>query len=245
MSNILKSDLDKLESFQELLQYKFNNLNLLRQALTTPSRGNELGTSNYEILETIGDAVLRLILSLKLFEEHYQEPGELTKSKQMLENDATLAEIASNYFALGEYIIKSEHQNIENTGILADILEALCGAVFLDSSRELKTVETIVINRFYHDWQDIVRNTRIFSKNKLLEHLQALFKFNPIIETVSEKKGTDHDPTWQVSNPRILSPEHHILIELPESLRSGLFKTKKEAEQDLYEKILKYLKKNS
>jgi len=79
----------RIEKFQDFIKYKFKNQNLLLQALTTPMYGNEQGIPNYDILETLGDAVIKLIFSLKLYNSGIRDPDQLTKMKQCLENNKT------------------------------------------------------------------------------------------------------------------------------------------------------------
>ncbi len=193
-------------------------------------------------METLGDAVLKLILSLKLYEEREKTPGMLTQKKQMIENDETLSQIARDYFDLEKYIFKDENQRIENTNILADVLEALCAAVFLDSQKDLNVVETVIIDKFYENLEEIIQDSSIFSKNRLLEHLQGIFKITPIIRAKFKIVGLDHDPNWSAKAPKIYSLNNKILMKLPEDLKSEVFKSKKEAERDLYIKIYNYLK---
>jgi len=73
---------DKLKQFQEYIRYQFKNPKLLLQALTTPQYGNENNMSHYEILENLGDSVIKLIFSMKLYNEGEDDPGNLTKTKQ-------------------------------------------------------------------------------------------------------------------------------------------------------------------
>ena len=90
-----------LNDFQKLINYNFINVNLLEQALTTPQYGNEMGgLPNYQVLETLGDAVIKLIFSTKIFEEGINSPGEFTRKKANFENDETLNRIAKKYFNL-------------------------------------------------------------------------------------------------------------------------------------------------
>ena len=232
-----------LKDFQRAIEYEFNDISLLRQALTTPSRGHKSGESSYEILETLGDVVLKLVLSLKLYEEREKTPGLLTQKKQMIENDATLNYIAEKYFDLDKYVLKDDKQEIKNTNILADVFEALCAAIFLDSKKNLTVVERIIINPFYEDLDKITQNSLIFSKNELLEYLQATFKTTPDIRAKFKKVGQDHDPKWSARAPVIYGLNKEPLINLPKELKSGAFKSKKEAEKDLYKKIYDYIKK--
>ena len=145
MKNDQKENLDKL---QEFIDYKCKNEDLLKQALTTPLLGNKIGTSHYEILETLGDAVIKTILISKKIEENASnlDPEIITKTKQAIENNETLAKIAEHYFNLKKYVFLEENQDLENKErkILADVLEAMCGALYLDG-KNLKNVEAKII----------------------------------------------------------------------------------------------------
>ena len=238
-----KIENNKLKEFQEFVDYKFKNENLLIQALTTISFGNEIGRPNYDILETLGDAVIKLIFSLKIYNENNSNPGELTQKKQLLENDEILSLIARNYFNLDTYIFKRKNENLEESTILADVLEALCGALYLDSGKNLNLVENKIIDRFYKDRDSIIRNSPIFSKNELLEFLQKKYHTTPNIIPEFENLGSDHKPQWIAKNPKIYNLPKGL--NLPKDLKSIASKSKQKAEMDLYKKILHYLKKSN
>ena len=235
---------EKLKKFQEFLEYKFKNEDLLRNALTTPQIGKILNIPDYKVLELLGDAVIKLIFISKKLKEGINDPGEITITKQCLENDETLSKISNDYFDLKKFVLKSEKQVITGTRILADVFEAICGAMFLDSASNLDIVEEKIINRFYDDWDSIIKETSILNKSKLLEHIQHIHRITPVIITEFINKGSDHDPKWIAKNPKILDHKNKILIPLEADLRSEELKSKKEAEQDLYLKILNYLEKN-
>jgi len=239
---MLKNENDNLKELQEFLEYKFKNEDLLRNALTTPQLGKELDILDYNTLELIGDAVLKLIFISKKIKEGLIDPGEITVIKQCLENDETLSKISNDYFNLKKFVLKSEKQIIEGTRILADVFEAICGAIFLDSD-SIKLVEEKLINRFYDDWDVIINETSILNKSKLLEYIQKRYRITPVIKTEFLNKGLDHAPKWIAKNPKILDRNNKILIPLKKDLKSEECKSKKEAEQDLYLKILNYLKK--
>ncbi|MHA1294283.1 MAG: ribonuclease III domain-containing protein [Promethearchaeota archaeon] len=237
---------EKLKEFQKIIKYKFNNEKLLRQALTTPLLGNETGRSHYdEILETLGDSVIKTIFILKKYEEKIHDPGLITKTKQAIENDNTLSFIASNYFHLENYIFKAEKQILEGTSILADVLEAICGAIFLDSDLNISLVEEKIVNIFYKDWDLIIKNTTIFFKNMLLEYIQKKKRFTPKIIFEYEKLEFHNTVMWKANSLKIYSPKNVLIYNLPENLKSGLCKSKREAEQELSKIVLNYLKKNN
>ena len=231
---------EKLDDFQKLIKYNFKKVDLLRQALTTPKLGNELGISHYDILEIIGDAVIKLIFSLKLYKKGESDPGELTKMKQILESNKTFMMIAQK-MELDNYLLASEKQQIGGTKTLADSFEAICGAMYLDSN--LETVEKKIIDNYFQDWDSILKESTIFNKNKLLEYLQSKFKLTPKIKCDFKNFGSDHKPKWVAKNPRIYDQKNRLLIELPADMESKSYKSQNQAEQELYLKILRYLKK--
>ena len=233
---------EKLKKFQEFIDYKFNNEQLLAEALTTPRLGNELGKPDYEFLETLGDAVIKIVFILKLYHQGIKDPGNITKIKASLESDKALRRVA-NRINLQEFIFKTEKQPVKGTRILADVFEAICGAIFFDSEYDFTIVEEKMINPFYEDLDSIIENSIPDNKNELLEFLQEKFKTGIIINLEYDKSGYEHDPNWIAKNPQIVERyTKEILIKLPEDLKSNAFGNKKDAERDIYLKILNYLK---
>jgi len=234
---------DILNELQQSINYQFKDVKLLKQALTTPQLGNELNEPHYEILETLGDAVIKTILLARKIEDSGKEttPESLTKTKQAIENNETLAKIAKQYFNLEHYIFIGINQELngKDRKILADVLEAMCGAVYLDCN-DLNTVDDKIISKFYKDWEKLIKDTTIFQKNDLLEYLQRIYGVTPQIVCEYDRSGPDNNLSWVAKEPRIVN----IKIELPANLRSIISKSKKEAEKDLYKKILDYLKEN-
>ncbi|MFW9826098.1 MAG: ribonuclease III domain-containing protein [Candidatus Thorarchaeota archaeon] len=234
-------DKNKAERFKELIEYKFNNEDLLVQALTTPRLANKLNIPSYEFLENLGDAVLKIIFILKLYKRGIIDPGEITKVKAVLESDDTLKKVA-NKIELERFIFKAEKQRVKGTRILADVFEAICGALFLDSDYNLRLIEEKIIDPFYDNFELIIQNSINSSKNILLEYLQEKFKTTVAIKLEYKKGGLEHEPIWVARNPVILNKTNHKeLIEIPKGIESSQFKSKKEAEKEIYQKILKIL----
>jgi len=235
---------DKLRKFQEFIDYDFKKEDLLLESLTTPQFGNEIGRSGYEFLETLGDAVIKVILILKLYQRNIHDPGEITKVKAGLEMNKALKEVA-NMMNLHEFIFKTEKQQVLETKIMADVFEAICGAIFLDGGYNFKLVEEKMIDPFFKDLNSIVKHSIISEKNELLEFLQERFKTSIIIDLEYEKRGYEHKPIWIAKNPKILDGQNQKeLVKISRKLKSGKFNNKKEAEKDIYTKILEYLKIN-
>jgi ribonuclease-3 len=231
---------DKLSRFQNLIRYQFNNPNLLLQALTTSQHGNQNNLPHYEILENLGDSVIKLIFSLKLYNEGEDDPGSLTKIKQRLEDNQTFLKVA-NEMELWRYIFAANKQKIEGTSILAEVFEAICGAIYLDSNYDLKIVEQKIINNYFYDWVSMIEQSPHLNKNQLLEYLQDIYKITPKLEFEYEKFGPANDSRWIVRNPKIIDQNKEKIIEIPLTLKSAEFRRKKDAEKDLSLKILKFL----
>ena len=118
------------------LAYTFKEPALLRQALTHRSHGNP----HNERLEFLGDSVLSLAISSKLFHDFPKlTEGDLSRVRAHLVKEPTLADIAQSlqlgdYMRLGEGELKSG--GFRRPSLLADALEAILGAIFLDSGFE-------------------------------------------------------------------------------------------------------------
>ena len=126
------SDFKKL---QDALSYNFQNVELLRLAVTHPSVVHELGpaTQTNQRLEFLGDAVLGLVLTRELYEKFPQfNEGPLTKARAQMVNRRTLAQQARR-FNLGDHLILSrgEQANLGRgrASALADAFEAVIGAI--------------------------------------------------------------------------------------------------------------------
>ncbi len=231
---------DILNQFQDFINYRFNKPEILLQALTTSQFANEKKISSYQILETLGDAVIKLIISLRLYSIGEIDPGNLTKAKLRLEDNQTFHKIAMG-MELWKYIFSSKKQRVKDSSILADVFEAICGAIFIDSGNNLQVVERIIIDRFITDWESLMKESPHLYKNQLLEYLQNKFKTTPTIKFDFEKLGPDNDARWIAKNPVIVDINQKELIKVPNNLKSKRFKTKIEAEKNISLKILKYL----
>ena len=126
--------MDKAASWlDKALQYRFNDTGLFNRALTHRSAA----ATNNERLEFLGDAVLDFVISEAIFKMRPDaSEGDLSKLRSSLVKDTSLAELATD-LGLGEHLILGSGER--KTGghrresILADALEALFGAVYLDS----------------------------------------------------------------------------------------------------------------
>lgn len=212
-----------LSTFQTQLGYRFQNVELLRLALTHPSVAHESRKhiQTNQRLEFLGDAVLQLILTRVLYDKfpNYGE-GPLTKARATLVNRRILAE-HGRALGIGEHLQLSHGE--ENTGgrqrpsALADAFEAVMGAIFLDGG--LAAAQAFVLAEFAQFVQDIASLPTIDNpKGELQELLQANSAEAPQYQMASAT-GPDHDRIFE-------STVHHGGVELAR----GTGKSKQDAE---------------
>jgi ribonuclease III len=186
---ITSSDLEKK------IKLKFSNQKLLITSLTHKSFDS---INNNEKIEFLGDRVLGLIIAQKLLEIYPGEKeGILDKKFASLVNKKKCLEIAK-VLELEKYVLvynpKNKKIKIEDK-VLADCLEALIGAVYLDKG--LIVTEKMILNL----WRDHINAsavTQIDPKTKLQEYSLKLFKILPIYKLVSNT-GPRHKPLFKIS----------------------------------------------
>src|SRR5208283_1583260 len=167
-----------LAAFQDRLGCAFRDEDLLRLALTHPSVAHESGvaTAHNQRLEFLGDAVLQLILTQKLYEQFPRsDEGPLTKARAKLVNRRALAERA-RALGLGAHLIlghgEETHGGRERPSALADAFEALLGAIFLDGGFE--AVSKFILSEFGTAFGELDELPGIENpKGELQELLQA------------------------------------------------------------------------
>jgi len=180
----------------------FNDKNLLRQALTHRSYLNENPSwelDHNERLEFLGDAVLELVVTAHLYNNYPNPEGEMTNWRAALVNANMLAKI-SNEFDLNEYLLLSRGE-AKDTGrarqyILANAVEALIGAIYLDRGYE---AATHFIDRFILSHLTDIIEKRLYrdAKSLLQEEAQERVGVTPTYE-VLEEWGPDHARNFRV-----------------------------------------------
>jgi len=225
----------ELSALQKKLGYQFRDENLLRLALTHPSLAHESGvpTPHNQRLEFLGDAVLQLVLTQKLYEKFPSfDEGVLTKSRAKLVNRNTLAEHGRT-LELGAHLILSRGEETsggrERASTLADAYEALLGAIFLDGGFD--AASEFILREFENDFGALSEISGIENpKGELQELLQSRSPLAPEYKTVSAT-GPDHDREFECI-------VQHEGVELAR----GRGKSKKAAESDAALAALKKLR---
>ena len=182
-------------NLQKKLKLKFNDQKILEKSLTHKSYDS---SNNNEKFEFLGDRVLGLIIAKKLLEIYPEEKeGILDKKFASLVNRNKCLEIAKK-IELEKNILVFNPKNkkiIIEDKVVADCLEALIGAIYLDKG--LNFSEKFILNL----WSDHISAsiiTQIDAKTKLQEHSLKFFKTLPVYKLVSNT-GPRHKPLFKVA----------------------------------------------
>ena len=224
-----------LSEFKRKLRYEFKNTDLLDESLRHSSFVNEqtdADISDNERLEFLGDAVLNLVVGHILM-QHYPDlaEGDLSRMRANLVNESQLATIArkidlGSYIQLGKGEIQTKGR--EKKSILADTLEAVIAAVYLDGG--IDAAFNIINNHFASLLNSMATPTANHDyKSQIQELVQVTHKLIPTYRVVNES-GPDHDKTFRVQ------------LKVGELQTEGIGKSKKMAEQDAARKGLDILK---
>jgi len=184
-------------SLEKKLKIKFKKKDLLTQAFCHRSYLNEnpkFSLDNNERLEFLGDAVLELVITEHLYKNYPAKPeGELTNWRAALVNSKMLAKISQG-LGLSEYLLLSKGEEKEGGKarqyILANTLEALIGALYLDAGYKScqSFIKKYVIEELPHILEaELYRD----AKSSFQEESQERMKITPAYK-VLEEKGPDH-----------------------------------------------------
>ena len=221
---------DNLDRLQRKIDYQFQDTGLLKQALTHRSAGHK----HNERLEFLGDAILNLTIAEALFHQFPKcNEGELSRMRATLVREPTLALLARD-FQLGDYLSLGQGElksgGFRRESILADCVEALIGAISLDSSLANATE---IVTRWYQPLLKDIQpgDNQKDAKTRLQEYLQG--NRLPV-------------PTYNIVN--IQGEAHNQLFTVECSIQNndrtfiGKGSSRRKAEQAAAEQILQELK---
>ncbi len=192
-----------MEDFQKQIGIEFADKNLLKQAFIHRSYINEnksSGLSHNERLEFLGDAVLELVITDFLYKKYEDKAeGELTAYRSALVNADTCAGIAKK-LGMESLLLLSKGES-KDTGrarqyILANALEALIGAIYLDQGTE--KAQLFIENNFTGMIEKIIsEGSHVDSKSLFQEKSQEFEGITPAYKTIKES-GPDHEKKFTV-----------------------------------------------
>jgi len=216
---------EKIQSLLNYLEWNYQDLNLYQEALTHSSYAHEKAEDNKhnERLEFLGDAVLELIVSDYLYNHfsHFPE-GKLTKLRSDLVCEESLSRIAYQ-LKIGDYLRLGKGEATGGGGtrpsLLADAIEALIGALYLDVGfnrcydKVIKLISPVMVSLE----NGSLRNDY---KTLLQEYVQSQYGITPEYFMVGES-GPDHQKIFMAN----------VLLH-GKVLGKGSGKSKKEAQQE-------------
>lgn len=223
-----------MQTLEARLNYKFNNIELLKNALVHSSYANEVrgNTHSNERLEFLGDSVLSIIVAEHIFHKYPNMPeGELTRMRASLVCEKTLCAF-SRELGLGEYLLlgRGEDKNggRERDSILADAFEAVLAAIYLDGG--MKAAKAHIMNTVLRDLEHY-SDEDSFKDYKTT--LQEIIQRNPeesVTYILVDETGPDHNKQFTVAvklNSNVIG--------------TGVGKSKKQAEQMAAHQALKLM----
>ena len=220
---------DKLSRLEQKLGYPFQNKDLLVRAITHRSAGSR----HNERLEFLGDSILSLVIAEVLYHRFPNvSEGDMSRMRATLVREKTLAELARE-FALGDYLILGPGElksgGYRRESILADTVEALIGAIYLDS--DLDGIRTLMLN-WYNERLDTIRPgvEQKDPKTRLQEFLQGRRRPLPTY-AVTDVKGEAHNQQFTVE----------CAIDDIEAAFVGVGSSRRKAEQAAAERALEQL----
>lgn len=191
---------EALDRAQKELGVTFNDLNLLRVALTHSSFAYEIGGVEFnEKLEFLGDSVLGIVVTEFIFHRFPQlQEGNLAKLRANLVKAETLAEVAAN-INLGDFLLIGKGAEAaggrENESILADCLEAILGAVYLDQGYDVtkRLILKLLEKKIFAEAQK-----KELGDPKTLLQETTMDRWSVLPEyQITDQKGPAHRPIFQ------------------------------------------------
>ena len=210
------------------LGYSFDNTDLIKLALTHKS----LSRSNNERLEFLGDAILNLYVSEKLYSAFEEiDEGKLTRFKASIVSRENLNSVAEN-LDISRYINLGKGEKVKGNSILGNTLEAIIGAIFLDSNYSV--TKEILNELFAKDFQKLQENNEFKDPKSTLQELtQKKFKSLPVY--LLKESSTSEEKKF-----------FEVLCSIDETSLTthGKGNTRKGAELDAAQSMLKVIKQD-
>lgn len=215
-----------MRELENKIDYIFNDSELLKIALTHRSYTKEVGLPRElcnERLEFLGDAVLETIVCEQLYTRVPKaEEGKMTKIKSNVVRTESLAEIARG-LNLGDYLILGYgEKNVggnDKEGILADAMESIIAAVFIDS--DFYTAKKVVLNLFEEQIEKGIAGLLANDYKSVFQEIVQSQGSHKIEYMVTREEGKSHDKTFYVD----LKLDGKVV-------GSGVGKSKKKAENE-------------
>lgn len=235
MSQIIDEKL--IVRLENKIDINFTDKTILQRAITHKSFKNEninLDLRDNERLEFLGDSVLSIIISTYIFHNFPDYPeGELAKMRSVIVSEPILA-LKSREIGLGQFLFLGKGEELtggrERDSILADAMEALLGAIYLDQGFAITS--KFLIDNFENIILDIEKGNYINDYKTILQEFLQQNSIERPVYHVLEETGPDHNKQFTIE-----------VTHLKKSLGDGIGSSKKDAEQNAARKALQNLGK--
>ncbi len=225
-----ESDLTRICSCEKEIGYRFREPSLLLQALTHSSIKTADNPSN-ERLEFLGDSVLGLVMTEFLY-NFFQDSseGDLTQIKSVVVSTPVLAReserlLLNQHYSVGKGVTRKRKLPVS---LLANVFEAVVAAIYKDAG--LEQARRFVLRNLYHQVLAVAENRHKRNYKSILQQwAQKELNITPTYRVVAEK-GPDHLKSFEV-----------VAVVGKKKYRSGMGRSKKEAEQIAAKETLKVL----
>lgn len=225
----------RMHHLEQTIGYAFQDIALLEQAVTHRS----YGPHHNERLEFLGDSILGMIIAMQLYAQFPSSPeGDLTRMRSILVRESTLAELARE-FKIGDYLLLGPGElksgGSRRDSLLADAVESIIGAIFLDCRESFEIVRHLVLS-WFSSRLDVINPSvsQKDPKSALQELLQSQHKELPVY-AITDIVGTDNNQIFEVT----------VSIKNLNKTFSGKGSSRRRAEQKAASAVLEYISKNA
>ena len=188
----------KYEDIEKRIGYVFKNKELLKTALTHTSFANMHDVQSNEKLEYLGDSILEFIASKYLYNNYEKlKEGEMTKVRAAVVCEESLHAVAMK-LELGKYLITSKGEgfgNVKNKAILADSIEAIIAAIYLDSN--LENAEKFIIQNLKEAVEIASHHVGTKDYKTVLQEKLQIHGNVKIEYIIISEKGPDHNKQFE------------------------------------------------
>ena len=220
------------EEVERNIGYTFNNKGLLKTALTHTSYANMHEVSSNEKLEYLGDSILEFITSKYLYNNYTKlNEGEMTKVRASVVCEESLHAVAVK-INLGKFLITSRGEgfgNVKNKAILADAIEAIIAAIYLDGN--LEYAEKFIIFNLKDAIEIASKNVGTKDYKTVLQEKLQVHGNVKIEYVIISEQGPDHNKYFVAQ-----------VLCGGKALANGEGKSKKAAEMEAARKALENMK---
>lgn len=182
-----------MEKLQQVLNYRFNDINLLNKALTHSSVKPD-SKSNYERLEFLGDRVLGVAIASLLYKIFPDEPeGYLSQRFVGLVCKETVAEVGLR-LGFDKFVSVDTEDLRQNENVMCDVTEAVIGAIYIDAGVDA------AIDFVNEHWRELIDKNVAPPKDSktLLQEVAHAKGYGVPVYKVVGRDGSEHEPIFMV-----------------------------------------------